>query len=462
MGTLGRSVRAAALAATTVVALTAPAGAETITETLSDTYRNSGLIDRNRAVLRAADEDVAQALSALRPQIGYAVDALYREGAVLQEGLTASLTLSLDLTLYDFGRNALAVETQKELVLATRQALLRVEGEALALAVTAFFDVREAFETVALRESNVRLITQELRAAEDRFDVGEVTRTDVAIAQSRLAAARASLATAQGDLSIAVASFRQSVGRAPGNLRQPTRLPAIPRSVAEAKAIARRASPEILQVRHEITAAELGLERAKRALRPTLSGSAQTSFDLGEGQDLARSSNFGLRLSGPISQGGRLNSIIRQAQASVDQSRADLLLATLATDQAVDNAYAQLAVARASLVASDEQIRAATVAFRGVREEATLGARTTLDVLDAEQELLDARAARVTAAASEFRAVYGILQATGQLTAQALALPVQLYDPAGYYDLVRNAPQYLPNSEAGARLDRVLESLGKN
>ncbi|MEL6549827.1 MAG: TolC family outer membrane protein [Pseudomonadota bacterium] len=444
------------------VAAVAPASAETITQSLADTYRNSGLLERNRAVLRAADEDVAQAVSALRPQISYALQTTYTNPTVFQDEVNSTFALSLDLTLFDFGRNALTVETQKELVLATRQSLLRVESQVLFNSVTAFFDVREGFETVALRENNVRLITQELRAAEDRFEVGEVTRTDVAIAQSRLAAARSSLATAQGELSIAVAQFREAVGRAPGNLSQPTRLPVIPATVAEAKAIARRTAPDILQARNQITANELGLERAKRLLQPTLAGDLSLSFDLDEGDNFDSTTQLGLALRGPISQGGRINSLMRQAQASLDQARADLHQAHLLVDQNVESAYARLAVARASLVASDEQIRAATVAFRGVREEATLGARTTLDVLDAEQELLDARAARVTAAAAEFRAAYGILQAIGRLTAKDLGLPVQLYDPAAYYELVRTAPQYAPGSAVGERLDRVLESLGKN
>ncbi|MEO1705182.1 MAG: TolC family outer membrane protein, partial [Pseudomonadota bacterium] len=440
------------------------APAESITATLSDAYTNSGLIDRNRATLRAADEEVAQAVALLRPSLNYAVSTDYsRTPSLARESLTASFTIAASLTLHDFGRNELAVESQKELVLATRQSLLSVEQQVLFTAVTAFFDVREAIETVALRENNVRLITQELRAAEDRFEVGEVTRTDVAIAQSRLAAARASLAAAQGDLLVANANFTEAVGRAPGPLVQPSSLPRVPANVDAAKGLARQLNPSLRQAQHAVTAAELGLERARRAVYPTVSGTASNTLSFSDDSSSStRTSSVGVEISGPISQGGRLNSLAREAFAVLDQSRADVHLATLSADRAVDAAYANLAVARAQNIATDEQIRAATVAFRGVREEATLGARTTLDVLDAEQELLDARAAKVSAVAAEFRAAYGVLQATGQLTAQSLQLPVQLYDPAGYYRLVDSAPQYLPKSPAGQQVDRILESLGKN
>ncbi|MEM6729523.1 MAG: TolC family protein, partial [Pseudomonadota bacterium] len=306
--------------------------------------------------------------------------------------------------------------------------------------------------------SNVRLITQELRAAEDRFEVGEVTRTDVAQAEARLAGARSGLAAEQGNLANALAAYEAAVGRPAQGIVQPRSFPPIPHSVAEAQAIARRTHPDILGVRFRITANEINLERARRAVLPTLSTSLQGSFDVED--DYTRSDSLSLTLSGPISQGGRLNSLERQAQTSVDESRADLHLARHAVDQAVENAYAQLAVARASRAASDEQIRAATVAFRGIREEATLGARTTLDVLDAEQELLDARANRLSAVTSEFKAIYAVLESIGRLTAKDLGLAVQLYDPSAYYNLVKDAPQRSV-SDQGLALERVLRGIGK-
>ncbi|MCH2076876.1 MAG: TolC family outer membrane protein [Rhodobacteraceae bacterium] len=453
-------LRLAALFAAGALALSPiAASAHTINETLSDAYKNSGLLGKNRAVLRAADEGVAQAISTLRPVVNYSLSGSYTDGAAaLNSGWSSTYALTASLTLYDFGRNQLGVEVQKELVLATRQSLVSAEQQVLFSAARAFFDVLEASAFVGLRESNVRLITQELRAAEDRFEVGEVTRTDVAIAESRLASARSGFAAARGDLAIAQAAFEEAVGIDAHALTQPTSSPRIPDSVAAAKAIARRTHPDILASQRRITVNELNLERARRELYPTLRGSARQSFNLDTGGQ--GSTTLSLDYSGTISQGGRLDSLIRQAQANLDESRADLHLARLAIDEAVESAYAQLAVARASRAASEEQIRASTVAFRGVREEATLGARTTLDVLDAEQELLDARATRLSAVTAEYNAIYGILAAIGRLTAKDLGLPVQLYDPAEYYNLVKDAPR-TTLSEQGAALQRVLESLGK-
>lgn len=450
----GGALIAASLAASGAV------HAETLADSLADAYENSGLIERNRAVLRAADEDVAIAVSALRPTLNYALTSGYVGGTGAVERFTNSVTLSTDLTLYDFGRNRLAVEVQKETVLATREVLVSIEQQALGAAVNSFFDVIADLENISLRENNVRLIAEELRAAQDRFEVGEVTITDVALAESRLAAAQSSLAGAEGDLSISRAAFAESVGRAPGDLIRPASTPALPASVSEAKAIALANHPDIKGVQRQIAAAELNLERSRRAVNPSVTASGSTSFDIE--RDVGRVDTLSLTLGGPIYQGGSINALARQAQTQVDTSRADLHLALNTIEEAVEVSYARLAVARASIVATNERIRAAEVAFEGTREEAALGARTTLDVLTAEQELLDARASLVSAVAAEYQAAYAVLSSIGRLTARDLGLNVQLYDPAGYYNLVKNAPTAATSSDQGEALDRVLESLGRN
>jgi outer membrane protein len=238
-------MRALARAVVVAVAgvLAAPmAGAETLTDALIAAYRNSNLLDQNRAVLRAADEDVALAVSSLRPVVSFAGQSAWRRteidtlaGPDVSEGLSSSLTLSADLTLLDFGRNRLGIEIARESVLATRQALVDVEQQVLLGAVSAYVDVRLAQEVVALRQSNLRLITQELRAAEARFDVGETTRTDVAIAQARLAASRSALAAAEGDLMIARESYKAATGAYPGRLAALPKLPALPRTLEDAQ-----------------------------------------------------------------------------------------------------------------------------------------------------------------------------------------------------------------------------------
>lgn len=446
-----RSILAGFLAAS----LAAPAAAETLSDTLATTYRNSGLIEQSRAVLRAADEDVALAVSALRPVFRYALQANYQE-PTLGDELTGSLSVTADMLLYDFGRSQLAIDAAKETVLATRATLVDVENTTLLNAVRAYLSVRRSEAFVDLRQNNVRLLTQQLRATRDRFDVGEVTRTDVSLAEARLAAARSGLAAEQGGLERAREQFKAVVGRYPGSLASPPAPPRIPRTEEEARAVARQTNPQIEQVQHQVRAVELLVEQAARAIRPSLNASGSVGVD-DNGDDTRR---LGLTLSGPIYQGGQIAARKRQAQAQRDQVRAQLYTTGLLVDQQVGNAYANLAVAIASIDASDREVRAAQLALEGVREELQLGARTTLEVLDQEQELLDAQTNRVSAEVDRYLAVYEVLDAIGLLTADHLGLNVPIYDPAAYYNAVKDAPRrdVSPQSEA---LERIMKSLGK-
>jgi len=368
--------------------------------------------------------------------------------------------LSLDLVIYDGGQTRLAIEAAKENVLGTRARLLSLEQSVLLRAIQAYMNVRRTIETVALRQSNVRLITQELRAARDRFEVGEITRTDVALAEARLAAARSALAAAEGGLIQAQEEYRAAVGRKPGNLRPPKSLPKTASSVDKAKAIAVRGHPDMKAVQHDVAAAELNVQRADAAMRGTVRARAglNTSRSLSS-QTTTNGGSFSLEATVPVYQGGRLTALHRQAMARRDATRSGLHITRHQLQQNVGNAFAQLRVARASRDASERQIRAATVAFRGVREEANVGARTTLDVLNAEQELLDARSGLIGVQTDEFIAAYSALASMGLLTAKHLNLPVQQYDPTAYYRLVEDAPA---RSVQGDKLNKVLRALGKN
>ena len=448
-------LRKAALSLILTLGLAGAATAESLSDALTHAYEHSGLLDQNRALLRAADEDVAIAVAATLPVINWSANANYasprRQGSDL---ITATAAISGELVIYDGGAGQLAVDAQKELVLGTRQALRNVEQQVLLRAVEAYMNVRREAEFVALRENNVRLITQEFRAAQDRFDVGEVTRTDVSLAEARLAAARSLLAAAQGNLARAAEEFRAAVGRAPQNPRPVNPAP-VSRGLAEAKDFAVRNHPSLLEVRHSVAAAELNILRAEAAMRPRVTLNGQVATD----SEFNGSRSIGVQASGPIWQGGRLSAQVRQFMARRDAARAGLHVTRHGIEQQVANAYAFLEVARASRQASDQQQRAATMAFRGVREEATLGARTTLDVLNAEQELLDAQASVISAQADEVIASYSLLAAMGLLTAEHLRLPVQQYDPAAYYNLVKDAPTV--TSEQGQALDRVLRAIGQ-
>lgn len=448
-------------------AIPATARAETLADAMAEAYRSSGLLEQNRAVLRAADEDVAIAVSSLRPVIRWLGDVTRRFGDSESRGLvsnieqsTASIALSAELLLWDGGRSRMDLDIAKESVLAVRQALIGVEQRVLLAAVEAFMDVRSSYEIVALRRNNIRVITEELRAARDRFEVGEVTRTDVALAQARLAEARSNLAQAEGDLAIAIEAYRAAVGRAPGNLRQPPVMQMPARSIDAAKAVAQRTHPDMRRLQFEVSATEFGVLKARAATNPQVTLRGQIGMtETFDSSDFTESGSIGVEAGGIIYQGGQLRALTRKAMAQRDAKRAELLATQRTVAQNVGTAFARVQVAQAALAAVDEQIRAARVAFRGVREEAALGARTTLDVLNAEQELLDAQANRITAASNEYKAYYGLLAAMGLLTVENLNLNVPQYDPTAYYNMVKDAPSAI--SEQGRRLDQVLQKLGK-
>ena len=457
-----KTARNLVLTASLIVGAVLPVRAETLADALIAAYRNSNLLEQNQALLRAADEDVAQAVASLRPVVAFIADGQYGYSQTLldsgisvsNDGLFGNYSVTAQMTLFDFGRTQLAIEAAKEIVLATREALIAIEQQVLLAAVTAFVDVRLQQEIVSLRENNVRVITEQLRAAQDRFEVGEITRTDVAQAEARLAEARANLVVAQGDLAIARENYRAATGNYPGVLSAP---PAPPRTAATldaARSVALRTHPSIRQAQREVQAAELNVARARANMKPTIAAQAQLSVD----QDNLQENGVGINFNQTIYSGGALSSALRQAMANRDASFAGLKQRGVEVAEAVGIVWSNLDVADASIAATEQQISAAQIAFDGVREEASLGARTTLDVLDAEQDLLDARAARLSALAQRYIGIYQLLASMGLLTVDHLALGIPTYDPAAYYNAVRRAP----TSIQGRKLDRIMKSIGSN
>ena len=457
-----KTARNLVLTVSLIVGAVLPVRAETLADALIAAYRNSNLLEQNQAILRAADEDVAQAVASLRPVVAFIADGQYGYSQTLldsgisvsNDGLFANYSVTAQMTLFDFGRTQLAIEAAKEIVLATREALIAIEQQVLLAAVSAFVDVRLQQEIVSLRENNVRVITEQLRAAQDRFEVGEITRTDVAQAEARLAEARANLVVAQGDLAIARENYRAATGNYPGVLSAP---PAPPRTAATldaARSVALRTHPSIRQAQREVQAAELNVARARANMKPTIAAQAQLSVD----QDNLQENGVGINFNQTIYSGGALSSALRQAMANRDASFAGLKQRGVEVAEAVGIVWSNLDVADASIAATEQQISAAQIAFDGVREEASLGARTTLDVLDAEQDLLDARASRLSAVAQRYIGIYQLLASMGLLTVDHLALGIPTYDPAAYYNAVRRAP----TSIQGKKLDRILRSVGSN
>jgi len=443
------------------VALAPALKADSLSDALVSAYLESNILDQNRALLRAADEDVAQAMAGLRPVINFVSQSNFRfparVGGIKVNNWTSSIALNLRLVLFDGGVTRYATEAAKETVLGLRAALLDLEQQVLLNAVQTYMEVIRASQAVSLSQSNVRLITQELRAARDRFEVGEVTRTDVSIAEARLAAARGNFAASQGDLEVAREAYKAAIGRYPDQLRWPPAPPMTARNEAEAKAVAVRRHPSISQAQRNVNAGEANVARALAAIGPTISASASTSLDDQESYDKSAS----LTIDVPIYAGGTRRSLLRQAKARRDAARVALLQSVVVVEQNVGIAWANLSVAAATTEASRRQVRAAQVAYDGVREEAKLGARTTLDVLNAEQELLDARSSLISAETQQYVQVYALLASMGLLTVEHLKLGIVTYDPADYYNAATANP-LRKISPQGAKLDKLLKSLGKN
>lgn len=465
-----RRIFTVVLAGGFALGLSTAALAETLTDALISAYQDSNLLDQNQAVLRAADEGVAQAIGTLRPVVAYTTAANFsrsKNSSFLLPGTqlgdiaqSQRFELTATMTLYDFGRSPLTVEMARENVLATRQALTGVEQDVLLEAVGAYVDVRLQSETLSLRQSNVRLITKELRASKDRFDVGEATRTDVALAEAALASSQAAEQAAQGALTLARERFKSAVGHYPGSLSALPRVPGLPKSLEEARAIALQKHPAALQVQHQVKIADLQIAMAKANFRPVITGQAALSENWVDGQETIfnpDSESLSIQMSQTIYAGGQKASFLREAIASQEGARAALHQTGVIVEENVGRAWSNISVATASIQSGDKQVRAAQAAYDGVKEEADLGARTTLDVLNAEQDLLDARFARLQADANYYVGIYQLLATTGLLTVDHLNLGIPTYDVEGYYDAVKKGPAH---SAQGAALDRILKTIG--
>jgi len=426
---------------------------DTLTGAMVSAYNTSGLLEQNRAVLRAADEDVATAASQLAPVVSWASSASHSGSDSSSFDTSASISLEADYTLYDGGKSSLGLEAAKFSVLATRSKLVSIEQNVLFEAVTAYLGVIRETENVSLRENNLSVIREELRAANDRFEVGEITKTDVALAEARLAASNSALAVAKGSYEKAVASYVSAIGEKPGSLEYPNFFPEVPISLESAIAIALTEHPSIDELKNLIKVSEINSKIADLSTGFTISLGSSVSLD----EEGETSGSLSVSASGPIFSGGKLYSSSRKKIALKQQTLARLYSSKISIEQNVTNAFSSLKVAQAAKSAAEEQIRASEVALTGVKEEAILGSRTTLDVLNAEKDLLDARMQLISAKVDENLSLYRLLLQIGRLTADYLSLPVRQYDVKKYYDLVKNSPA--SKTKSGRELDTILKSL---
>ncbi len=458
------------LSAALTVLPAAASWSQTLQEALAAAYANNPSLLAARAQARAVDENVPQALSGWRPTViigaagGYS-DTTTRNQSTIQvqrdaagnvvnldsAGVpfsvfsdqprnTANVTATVTQPLYRGGRTTAATRRAENQVYAQRARLLATEQTVLLDGVRAYVSVVQSQEEVRLNENNVQVLMRQLQATNERFRVGEITRTDVAQAEARLAASRFQLEQAQGSLQANRAIFVRVVGLEPNRVIAPSPVRPPVNTVQEAIRRATDNSPAVVEATFNESAARDNIDLQFGALLPTVSAQAQ-AFRI-DNNTVRGSRQTGAQvtanLSVPLFQGGAEHSAVRQARQQAQQARQVLMDARRVAEQDATRTWEALGTARAQVESSRAEIRAQEIALDGVQREAVVGSRTTLDVLNAEQELLNARVRLVRALATLINSSYELTASLGRLTAQDLALPVQMYDPRAYYNAVRD------------------------
>jgi len=428
-----------------VALLAGTASADTLREALVLTYRNNPTITGQREVLRGTDANVAIARAAGRPQVS-AVAGLNRDltrSGVLDtggKGPTASVGVDLSYPLFNGGSVRNSVRAAETRVEAGRATLRAVEGDIFTEAVAAYMDVIRDRAIVELNANNVRVLTTNLEATSDRFEIGDLTRTDVAQSEARLQIGRANFATAQGRLTASEENYRRVIGKRPAALAPPPPLPPLPATSDEAARIALGNNPDLIAVTRQTSAAGLEVSVARATRLPTISSVVSGNYvnalggSTGPLGSTGTQTTAGLNARIPLYQGGLPAARIRAAQAVEGQ----LLEQTIATERAVisatRSAFANYRAAQNAIASNDVAVRANELALEGARAERSVGTRTVLDVLNAEQELLNAQVALVTARRDAYVAGFQLLNAMGQAEADDLGLDGgPLYDPLGNY-----------------------------
>ena len=432
----GRRATVAFLLATVALLPLGPAHAQTLADALVSAVVTSPELAEARANVKILAERAIQARAGGRIQANGLIDLRTNFTGLEELNYPTQMILEVQQPIYTGGQ--VANETEAALTRMTAQEARVIATEQLVLlnAVQAYLDVQRDETLVELGENNVRVIAEQLRAAEERFNVGEVTRTDVAQAEARLAAARSLLAARRGALEVSREAFRRDVGVYPGDLQPPPPLPDLPESLDQAVTIAFTEAPEILAARLERIAAGNDVRAAIGALLPQVSlvGEVGRIDVLGNRQDGDADAVLGLRVTLPFYNGGFNWSRVRESQALVEANEAQVVTSMRDSAERVGTAWSDLRVADAVIDAGQLEVQAAQIAFEGVAEEAKVGARTTLDVLDAEQELLNARADLIVARRDEYFAAYALLFAIGKLSVEHLGLDIgQDAPPVGAY-----------------------------
>lgn len=427
------------------------AQAETLQEALISAYQTNPRLKAERARVKEADENYIQARaqgrlsSTISGGLGAQVirapeQSLFGGGGgrSIDEGYPRSTQLQIIQPIYQGGRVAALKRQANSGILAARQGLRNAEQNLLVSAATAYVDVLRDEETARIRRNNVSVLARQEQAARDRFDVGEGTLTDIAQSQSRLAAANIGLAQADAQLETSRAAYVRAVGHPPVDLK-PVPEFILPPTVYEAQRIGIANNPQLLAIRFNREAALAGRDVAKAAGRPTLSlnGSLANQRAQISGISEADSASLTAQFTIPLYAGGANKSRVRQAMSAYERLSYEELDIENAIKQTVTQIWAQLLAAKRSMMAAEQQVKAAEVAFEGVTLEQQVGTRDTLDVLNAEQELLNAKLSVVNAERTVNATVYQLLSILGAFDADSIRLPVDLYDPQDNLDDIK-------------------------
>lgn len=423
-----------------------PARAEILTlkDALGIAYQTNPQLAGEQAQLRATDENVAQANANWRPTVNAQASFGIEDSrtapsffpAPLLHPETAGVTVSQPL--YRGGRTFAEVARAKAQVRQERARLIAVEQSVLLNAVNAYMNVVRDSATYQLQVSNVAALQKQLDAARTEFKFGEVTKTDVAQAEARLAGAQAGLLTAQGQLYASRAAFTQIIGRRPELLQAYPPFPDMPATQNDAMFAALKLNPNILAAHENEQAAKFAVDDAEGALAPQVSLQGQYQYSK-DSLSFGKNSNNHIaaittQLTVPIYQGGAEWATIKQQKELHGQSQLQIFDAERQVRQAVETAWQGFQAAQAAIRANLAQVKADQLAYEGVQKERSAGTRTVLDVLNAEQELLNAEVAVVVSRHDAYVAAHQVLAAAGLLTAKALGLKVKLYDPTEHYN----------------------------
>ena len=425
------------------------ATADTLREALVSAYKTNPTLTAQRQTLEASDAEVAIAKAAGRPQISATVglNRAITQSGILETGKGPNVTVGAQVSypLFNGGRVRNSVQAAETRVLAGRATLTAVEGDVFTNAVSSYMDVIRDRAIVELNQNNVKVLQTNLEATRDRFQIGDLTRTDVAQSEARLQLGYAQLATAQGNLTASEATYRQQIGHPPSDLAPPPPLPPFPATTDEAVRIALAGNPDLMSIAQQEVASGYDVNVARAGRLPTLSAQAGADYAKSLGNNIPGVPNsgsdttIGLGATIPIFQGGLPAAQIRQAQAQQGQIREQVVGTERAVVQQTRAAFANYQAAQEEIQAQTVAVQANQLALEGNRAEQSVGTRTIIEVLNAEQDLLNSQVALVTAKRDAYVAGFQLLNAMGQAQAQDLGLDGgPLYDPLGNYRRVAN------------------------